>query len=178
MAQLKSTTISGNLVVNGKLTTNGDINCNANYWSSGSINGNGWYNGVYILYLKDVGSLYSGYRSPDGAWIVSAYTSYDIATVTVPYEGWYIIYTNITIKETKDSRSFYHYVQRSRDKHQFNSATQYVNLGFSNVINTMSVQYCQANDALTVYVQCNYVESNGLSGKAYGGIYATLLKRV
>ena len=52
MAQLKNTTISGNLVVNGKLTTNGDINCNANYWSSGSINGNGWYNDVYIPYLN------------------------------------------------------------------------------------------------------------------------------
>ena len=172
MAQLKSTTISGNLVVNGKLTTNGDINC------SGSINGNGWYNGVYIPYLKDVGSSYSGYRSPDGAWIGSAYTPYDIVTVTVPYEGWYIVYTNIIIKENKNSRSFYHYVQRSRDNYQFNLATQYVNLGYNNEINTMSVQYCQANDVLTVYVQCNYVESGGISGKAYGGIYATLLKIV
>ena len=38
MAQLKSTTISGNLVVTG------NINCKGDYLADGSINGNGWFN--------------------------------------------------------------------------------------------------------------------------------------
>ena len=47
MAQLKSTTISGNLVVNG------NINCKGDYWADGSINGNGWYNGYNIKTIND-----------------------------------------------------------------------------------------------------------------------------
>lgn len=47
MAQLKSTTISGNLVVTG------NINCKGNYWADGSINGNGWYNGYNIKTIND-----------------------------------------------------------------------------------------------------------------------------
>ena len=47
MAQLKSTTISDNLVVTG------NINCKGDYWADGSINGNGWFNGYNIKTIND-----------------------------------------------------------------------------------------------------------------------------
>lgn len=148
MAQLKSTTINGNLTVTGDIVT-----------SNGASLNKLWNN---------LHTMYSLVRT-SGPWMLKAYTAYEVCEKTVPEAGIYLITASCQVNEPTDYTHYYFGIEVGG-----NMAVKITKPGtkaFSVCFNAATLVNIKAGDYVQTIIQGNYKkDSDSLMGKAIGSM--------